>query len=151
MDAEKGKQIPEPDALAVADRLHSAAIHLLRQVRTRDTKSGVGPAQLSALSVLVFAGPRSLGELAAAEQVRPPTMSRIVAGLMRAGLVRGHVTKKDRRRLRLEPTVKGTELLWAARKRRVESLAATLRQLPADQVEQLRQAAELINQLSRGV
>ena len=151
MDAEKGKQIPEPDALAVADRLHSAAIHLLRQVRTRDTKSGVGPAQLSALSVLVFAGPRSLGELAAAEQVRPPTMSRIVAGLMRAGLVRGHVTKEDRRRLRLEATVKGTELLWAARKRRVESLAATLRQLPADQVEQLRQAAELIDQLSRGV
>ena len=78
-------------------------------------------------------------------------MSRIVAGLMRAGLVRGHVTKEDRRRLRLEATVKGTELLWAARKRRVESLAATLRQLPADRVEQLRQAAELIDQLSRGV
>jgi DNA-binding MarR family transcriptional regulator len=151
MDPEKGKQIPEPDALTVADRLHSAAIHLLRRVRTRDMESGVGPAQLSALSVLVFGGPRSLGELAAAEQVRPPTMSRIVAGLMRAGLVRRHVTKEDRRRLRLEATVKGTELLWAARKRRVESLAATLRQLPADRIEQLRQAAELIDQLSRGV
>jgi len=150
-DAEEGKQIPEPDALAVADRLHSAAIHLLRQVRTRDTESGVGPAQLSALSVLVFAGPRSLGELAAAEQVRPPTMSRIVAGLMRAGLVRRHVTKEDRRRLRLEATAKGTELLWAARKRRVESLAASLRQLPADEVEQLREAAELMDQLSRKV
>ncbi len=151
MEAEKSKPIPEPDALAVADRLHSAAIHLLRRVRTRDTESGVGPAQLSALSVLVFAGPRSLGELAAAEQVRPPTMSRIVAGLMRAGLVRRHVTQEDRRRLRLEATAKGTELLWAARKRRVESLAATLGRLPVDQVEQLRQAAELIDQLSRGV
>jgi DNA-binding MarR family transcriptional regulator len=151
MDTEKGKQIPEPDVLAVADRLHSAAIHLLRRVRTRDTESGVGPAQLSALSVLVFAGPRSLGELAAAEQVRPPTMSRIVAGLMRAGLVRRHVTKEDRRRLRLEATAKGTELLQAARKRRVESLAATLRQLSGEQVEQLRQAAELIEQVSRGV
>lgn len=149
MEPEKDKQIPEADPLAVADRLHSAAIHLLRRVRTRDTESGVGPAQLSALSVLVFAGPRSLGELAAAEQVRPPTMSRIVAGLMRAGLVRRHVTKEDRRRLRLEATAKGTDLLWAARKRRVESLAETLRHLPADQVEQLRQAAELIDQLSR--
>jgi len=149
MEPEKGKQIPEPDPLAVADRLHSAAIHLLRRVRTRDTESGVGPAQLSALSVLVFAGPRSLGELAAAEQVRPPTMSRIVAGLMRAGLVRRHVTKEDRRRLRLEATAKGTDLLWAARKRRVESLAATLSQLPTDQVEQLREAAELIDQISR--
>jgi len=151
MEREKGKQNPESDPLAVADRLHSAAIHLLRRVRTRDTESGIGPAQLSALSVLVFAGPRSLGELAAAEQVRPPTMSRIVAGLMRAGLVRRHVTKEDRRRLRLEATAKGTDLLWAARNRRVESLASTLRQLPADQVEQLRQAAEVIDQLSRGM
>lgn len=151
MEPEKDKQIPEADPLAVADRLHSAAIHLLRRVRTRDTESGVGPAQLSALSVLVFAGPRSLGELAAAEQVRPPTMSRIVAGLMRAGLVRRHVTKEDRRRLRLEATAKGSDLLWAARRRRVESLAATLQQLPADQVSQLRQAAEVIDQLSRGV
>ena len=151
MELGKGKQNPEPDALAVADRLHSAAIHLLRRVRTRDTESGVGPAQLSALSVLVFAGPQSLGELAAAEQVRPPTMSRIVAGLMRAGLVRRHVTKEDRRRLRLEATTKGTALLWAARRRRVDSLAETLRQLPADQVEQLRQAAELMEQLSRGM
>ena len=150
-ESEKGKQNPEPDPLVVADRLHSAAIHLLRRVRTRDTESGVGPAQLSALSVLVFAGPRSLGELAAAEQVRPPTMSRIVAGLMRAGLVRRHVTKEDRRRLRLEATAKGTDLLWAARKRRVESLAATLRQLPSEELGQLGQAAELMDQLSRGV
>lgn len=149
MEPEKGKQIPELDPVAVADRLHSAAIHLLRRVRTRDTESGAGPAQLSALSVLVFGGPRSLGELAAAEQVRPPTMSRIVAGLMRAGLVRRHVTKEDRRRLRLEATAKGTDLLQAARKRRVESLAATLSQLPADRIEQLRRAAELVDQLSR--
>src|SRR5579872_6236692 len=150
MEPDKGKQIREPEALAVADRLHSAAIHLLRRVRTRDRESGVGPAQLSALSVLVFAGPRSLGELAATEQVRPPTMSRIVAGLMRAGLVRRYVTKEDRRRLRLEATAKGTALLQAARKRRVENLAATLRQLPTDQVEQLRQAAEVIEHVSRG-
>lgn len=149
MEPEKGKQIPELDPVAVADRLHSAAIHLLRRVRTRDTESGVGPAQLSALSVLVFGGPRSLGELAAAEQVRPPTMSRIVAGLMRAGLVRRQVVKEDRRRLRLEATAKGTDLLQAARKRRVESLAATLSQLPADRIEQLRRAAELVDQLSR--
>ncbi|HJS99452.1 MAG TPA: hypothetical protein VJ756_10190, partial [Terriglobales bacterium] len=75
---------------------------------------------------------------------------RIVAGLMRAGLVRRHVTKEDRRRVRLEATAKGTDLLWAARKRRVESLAATLRQLPSDQVEQLRRTTNLIERLSRG-
>ena len=144
-DSSKGKG----DELAVADRLHSAAIHLLRRIRTRDRESGVGPAQLSALSVLVFAGPRSLGELAQAEQVRPPTMSRIVAGLMRAGLIRRQVAKEDRRRLRLEATAKGTTLLQEARRRRVESLAATLRRLPAEKLEQLREAAELIDQLGR--
>ena len=69
---------PRPDVLAVADRLHSAAIHLLRRVRKQDVATGEGPARLSALSVLVFGGPKTLGELAAAEQVKPPTMSRIV-------------------------------------------------------------------------
>src|SRR4249920_3993420 len=71
--------VPDTDlaALELADQLHSAAIHLLRRLRVRDRESGVGPAQLSALSVLVLGGgPRSLGELAEAEQVRPPTMSR---------------------------------------------------------------------------
>ena len=63
----------------VADRLHSAAIHLLRRVRQQDVATGEGPARLSALSVLVFGGPKTLGELAAAEQVKPPTMSRIVS------------------------------------------------------------------------
>src|SRR5271154_4830680 len=85
---------PSSDSTAtvteVADQLHSAAIHLLRRLRVRDRETDVGPAQLSALSVLVFGGPRSLGELADAEQVRPPTMSRIVAGLQRARLVRRH-------------------------------------------------------------
>src|SRR5271154_7009501 len=106
----------------IADRLHSAAIHLLRRLRVRDRESGIGPAQLSALSVLVFGGPRSLGELADAEQVRPPTMSRIVAGLERAGLVRRCATE-DGRRVRLEASAAGTKILQEGRRRRVESLA----------------------------
>src|SRR6267143_3416141 len=117
------------DAVQIADQLHSAAIHLLRRLRVRDRESGVGPAQLSALSVLVFGGPRSLGELADAEEVRPPTMSRMVAGLQRAGLIRRHATE-DGRRVRLEATAKGKKILWEARKRRVESLAQALALLP---------------------
>src|SRR5947207_4185333 len=105
------------ETLTVADQLHSAAIHLLRRLRIRDLASGVGPAQLSALSVLVFGGPRSLGGLADAEQVRPPTMSRIVSGLTAAGLVRREATE-DGRRVRLVATVKGTKILWEGRKRR---------------------------------
>src|SRR6202521_1536653 len=75
------------DLGATSDRLHSAAIHLLRRVRKEDAIMAEAPARLSALSVLVFGGPMSLGELAAAEQVKPPTMSRVVAGLERNGLV----------------------------------------------------------------
>ena len=74
-----------PDALA--DRLHSAAIRLLRRLRAEDAASGVSAPRLSALSVLVFAGPRTLGELAAAEQVRPPTMTRLVTALEAQGLL----------------------------------------------------------------
>src|ERR671924_1936179 len=107
-----------PELLEAADKLHSAAIHLLRRLRVRDRESGIGPAQLSALSVLVFAGPRSLGELAEAEQVRPPTMSRIVAGLQRAGLV-CRLETQDKRRMLLEATPKGTKILQEGRKRRV--------------------------------
>src|SRR5271163_3323478 len=112
----KPKNVAGPGVAEIADRLHSAAIHLLRRLRVRDRESGIGPAQLSALSVLVFGGPRSLGELADAEQVRPPTMSRIVASLQHSRLVRRHSTE-DGRRVRLEATAKGEKILWEGRKR----------------------------------
>src|SRR5437660_9393484 len=126
----KSKRFAGGATFETADRLHSAAIHLLRRLRARDRESAVGPAQLSALSVLVLGGgPRSLGELAEAEHVRPPTMSRIVAGLVRAGLVRRGKTE-DGRRVRLEATAKGTRILQEGRQRRVESLAQALASLP---------------------
>jgi DNA-binding MarR family transcriptional regulator len=130
----------------IADRLHSASIHLLRRLRVRDRESGVGPAQLSALSVLVFGGPRSLGELAEAEQVRPPTMSRIVAGLERAGLVRRHATE-DGRRVRLEASAKGTKILQEGRLRRVESLAKALAVLSEKEIQKLGDLTELLQKL----
>ncbi|HKV26065.1 MAG TPA: MarR family transcriptional regulator [Candidatus Acidoferrum sp.] len=134
--------------LELADHLHSAAIHLLRRLRVRDRESGIGPAQLSALSVLVFGGPRSLSELAEAEQVRLPTMSRIVSGLQRAGLVRRRPTK-DKRRLRLEATSKGTHILWKGRERRVQSLANALESLPESESRQLAAAVPLLQQIIR--
>lgn len=136
-------------SLEVADRLHSAAIHLLRRVRKADTKSGVGPAQLSALSVLVFAGPRALGELARAEQVRPPTMTRIVAGLQRAGLVRRERDAEDRRVVRVRATPKGVRVMQAGRRRRVETLAAQLRHLDARTVTTLERAASILEEMLR--
>src|ERR1700735_455525 len=101
----KSKNIaPRHETIAAADRLHSAAIHLLRRLRKQDAASGVGPAQLSALSVLVFADPKTLGELAAAEQVKPPTMSRVVAGLKRSHLIEITRDPLDARRVNIRCT-----------------------------------------------
>jgi len=139
-----GKPIPA-DCEHVADRLHSASIRLLRRLRLHDKASGIGPAQLSALSVLVFGGrPLSLGELAEAEQVKDPTMSRIVAGMIRASLAKRHVSKEDRRRLVISPTDKGIRVLQQGRKRRVQALADALTNLSNEELKQLGLATELI-------
>ncbi len=147
----KSKRLAGGEAFETADRLHSAAVHLLRRLRVRDRESGVGPAQLSALSVLVLGGgPRSLGELAEAEQVRPPTMSRIVAGLVRAGLVRRGKTE-DGRRVRLEATAKGTRILQEGRRRHVESLAHALFSLSNEDREKLRELIERLEKVIRNL
>jgi DNA-binding MarR family transcriptional regulator len=138
-----------PDRYEIADRLHSAAIHLLRHARKQDVFSGQGPARLSALSVLVFGGPMTLGQLAKFEQVKAPTMSRIVAGLKRSGLVRIETDAQDARRIRVSVTAKGERLLQQARQRRIHVVAETLAPLAADELVTLREAAALIEQAVR--
>ncbi len=125
-DAHLGETGVRAETLDLADRLHSVAIHILRRVRREDTASGIPAPQLSALSVIVFRGPLTLGALAAAEQVRPPTMTRIVAGLEAAGLVERTVDPQDRRSALVRATALGEELLSAGRLRRVQSLARDL-------------------------
>jgi DNA-binding MarR family transcriptional regulator len=139
---ERGAEVTE-----VADRLHSAAIHLLRRVRRQDSGSGEGPARLSALSVLVFGGPMTLGQLAAAEQVKPPTMTRIIAGLERSGLARRVADPTDARRIRIHATPAGTRLLQQARKKRIEYLAHGLRLLTQRELRLLREAAEILDRV----
>jgi DNA-binding MarR family transcriptional regulator len=106
----------------LALRLHAAAIHLLRAVKRVDAAMGLGPAQSSALSVLVFGGPRSPGALAAAEGVRPPSMTRVVRELEAAGLVRRKPDEHDRRAIRLEATAKADRILKEGRARRTALL-----------------------------
>jgi DNA-binding MarR family transcriptional regulator len=117
----------------LADRLHSTAIHLLRQVRVQDSATGLAPARISALSVLVFGGAMSLNRLAQAEQVRPPTMSRIVDALESDGLARRTVNPEDRRAVVIEATERGTAILWRGRKRRVKFLARHLSRLSEEE------------------
>ena len=132
------------DAEALADQLHSAAIHLLRQLRKEDDASGVSAPRLSALSVVVFGGPLTLGELARAEQVRPPTMTRIVTGLEKEGLVKRKGDQRDRRLTRIEATPKGRKILFAGRARRVEKLATAVRRLEKKELAELRQGVQLL-------
>ena len=114
---------------SAAERLHAAAIHLLRGVRKVDAAMGLGPAKSSALSVLVFGGPRSPGELAAAEGVKPPSMTRVVQELEAEGLVRRRVDERDRRAVRLEATARADRILKEGRARRAALLAEWLGQL----------------------
>ena len=136
-----------PDVVAIADRLHSAAIHLLRRVRKQDVATGEGPARLSALSVLVFGGPKTLGELAAAEQVKPPTMSRIVAGLARSRLIQITADPEDARRMRIVATSKGVRLLQQGRQRRIAYLASHLDRLAPEELAKLGEAVEILKKL----
>lgn len=131
----------------VADRLHSAAIHLLRRARKVDDETGLTAARLSALSVLVFGGPASLGELARAEQVSAPTMSRLVRVLERDGLVVREAHESDARSVRVRATAKGRGVLQRARARRVEELAELLERSSAADLDTLAAAAEIVERL----
>ncbi len=141
---------PNSDLLAVADRLHSAAIHLLRRVRKQDVATGEGPARLSALSVLVFGGCKTLGELAAAEQVKPPTMSRIVAGLARSRLVTITDDAQDARRMQIRATAKGARLIQKGRELRINYLASHLGSLTPEELAKLGEAVAILKRLLEG-
>ena len=128
----------------LADRVHSLAIHLLRRVRAADAESALSASRLSALSVLVFGGPCSVGELAAAEQVTAPTMSRLVTALEREGYVRREADAADGRRVRVVVTPSGVRALNAARRRRVERLAGLLEDIGPARREAVLEATEIL-------
>ena len=127
-----------------ARKLHSAALHLMRYVRAQDTALGVPPAQLSALSVLVFGGKKSLSDLAEAEQVRPPTMSRIVDALVRDSLVKREVDGKDRRSVVITATDKGQRVMYEGRSRREKQLLKLMRDLSRTEIELLDRASDIL-------
>ena len=132
----------------VIDRLHSAAIHLLRRVRRQDARLGIGPTGVSALSLLVVHGPCTISQLADAEQVALPTMSRLVASLERHGFVVRASDPSDRRRTLVRPTSTGRIVRRRGRERRVLDLAERLDRLSPDDIALLDRAAELMERLS---
>jgi DNA-binding MarR family transcriptional regulator len=136
------------DPADVADRLHSAAIHVLRRVRRVDEESGLTAARLSALSVLVFGGPTTLGRLARAEQVSAPTMSRLVSALVREGLAEREPHAEDGRAVVVAASDKGRALLERGRARRVAELTRLLAGLAEGELATLDEAARTIERIS---
>jgi DNA-binding MarR family transcriptional regulator len=120
-------------------------------VRQEDERTGVGPARLSALSVLVFAGPMRLTDLARIEQVKPPTMTKVVAGLEASGLVKRRADSQDARAVKLEASARGVRLLQEGRRRRVKRLTDALEALSEDEVSVLSRAAGILERVSKGI
>lgn len=139
----------EPDLQDIASRLHGGAIRLLRTLRREDDGSGLSAPRLSALSVVAFGGPLSLAELAKAEQVRPPTMSRIVDALVAAGLVTRETDPGDRRSVRISVTPAGREMIEIGRERRVRALVARLGSLTDYERRALARGIEVIESVTR--
>lgn len=141
----------EKNATDVADALHSAAIHLLRRVRKEDDRTGISPGRLSALSVLVFGGPMRLTDLARAEHVKPPTMTRIVAALEADRLAQRKSDSADARSVQIRATKRGIRLLGEGRRRRVAKLAEALSAISGSDLALLDRAAAIIERVSKAM
>lgn len=105
---------------------------------------GLTAPRASVLSVLVFRGPVTMSALAEAEQVRPPTITRLIDGLERRGLVRRVNHREDGRVQLVEATAAGKRLLHKGRARRVERLMQGIAHLAAEDQAILARAADLM-------
>jgi DNA-binding MarR family transcriptional regulator len=144
------KRAASGEAHQIAERVHSAALRLLRRLRKSDAAMGLSAPKSSALSVLVFGGPQTLKDLAAAEQVRAPTMSRLVAELEAEGLATKTEDADDRRALKIAATAKGRALLEAGRERRLDVLTQQVEGLSAEERKVLARAAAILVRLNEG-
>ena len=139
--------LPDDVLHRAANAIHSGAIRLLRQARAADQEAPVSPERLSLLSILVFAGDRSIGELARAEQVSSPAISRIVTALQEQGLVVRETASDDRRRVRVHATERGRTVIEIARRRRIEVISEMLRHLTEAELRNLERAGAVLTEV----
>ena len=128
-----------------AARLRRAVTRLNRRLRS-SALGGISPAQASMLASIDKRSNPSLGDLAIAEQIQPPSVTRIVQMMTESGLVTCTPDSRDRRCTRVSLTTKGRRELEAIRRRKTEFLERTLQALPA---KDQRKAEELVSFLER--
>ncbi|MEA2621460.1 MAG: hypothetical protein QOH61_370 [Chloroflexota bacterium] len=138
---------PVPSDLAT--RLNSVAIHLLRRLQREDARLGLSAARLSALSVLVFGGPRTLGKLADAEGVSAPSMTRLVTAMEADGLVTRRKNDADGRSVIVHAAPEGERILLLGREQRVAALAGWLESLTPERLASLDTASTVLDDLLR--
>ena len=134
----------ENEELAQALRL--AVTRLARRLR-READAGVTPSMLAALATIARQEPITIGELALAERIQPPSATAVVARLEEAGLVARELDASDRRVSRLRPTREGTRLLERSRSRKTAFLARRLRGLGPEDRRALLRAVSLLDRL----
>jgi DNA-binding MarR family transcriptional regulator len=128
----------------LAVEVNSLSIHLVRWAKRADAELGVPPARLSALSVLVFGGDRTITALADAEMVTLATISRVVDGLEDMGLARRVPNPDDARSVLIRPTAKGRRVMERGRQARVDRLTTLLEAVPAAERATVERALRLL-------
>jgi DNA-binding MarR family transcriptional regulator len=136
--------LPADDRYAAANRLHSAALRLLRRAATADSGMSLDGPRASLLSVLVFSGPQPMRRLAQIEQVSPPAITKLVTALEGQGLVARTASDRDRRVVLVEATPQGRALLESGRRDRVALVGGLLDGLSTEELAVVRRAADII-------
>jgi DNA-binding MarR family transcriptional regulator len=141
--------LPSNDLNELANTVHSVSLRLLRQIRMVDGTSGLSGPRISLLSVLVFAGPLSIGKLATIEQISGPAITKLVDGLAKDGLARRVRSSTDRRVVLVEATAAGRKRLERGRARRVDAVATALGELDPSEQASVRAAFQILARLLR--
>ncbi len=139
-----GKQLSKEKIRRTANELHSIAIHLLRGLQKVDAESGLSRARLSALSVVVFAGPLRVSKLAQIEGVKPPTMTVLVRGLEEEGLVKRESDPNDARASLVSATDGGLRVIEETRARRLQAIETRLTELTSRQKTLVEEAVSIL-------
>jgi DNA-binding MarR family transcriptional regulator len=138
----------ERELTALAGGMRVAVGRLSRRLRQEKADHELSDAQFGVLALLHREGPKTLGELADAERVRPPSMTRTVGCLVDEGLAERLPDPSDGRVTRIRPTAEGTALVLDVRRSRDAWLVARLRELDPAQRRALREASELLREVA---